>query len=511
MTTPSTETDATILQSMIADHEGWLIDRILLYARRQDYTRYTSTLREAWRQSIVGLSDSLSATLEKGISDLELVPETDDCGSDLTAFGVAEADLHRKRGVDLGMFLGLMKYYRQSYLDLIERKSPDRETRNRFALILRRCFDRIEIGFVTAWHTPHLNDQLADLQQANREMTNEKNKYLTIFESLQSPAAVLDEHGCLDTVNHAWSTLFGSVSTPGSDYYNDSQDTKTAQWLAPIIEQCVNGKEKETVLEQLLQTADGERFFSVKINRMLDVSEKFRGCVILLNDVTRQKRNESALRENTVWLTEMFNALEDAVFIATPRGRIVDSNTAAQRIFGYTASELKNQSTEVLHMDQVHYRAFIRHVRQAFIRGKNVAFEYMGRRKNGDAFPALINIALLRKADDTPMGIVCVLRDLTKLKEAEAAARKSDRLQGALELAGAVCHDMNQPLMALTGYTELLLMDCPEDAPHSELLNKMAKQVAKAGAITKKLMRVTRYETKTYLDQQIIDIEKASL
>jgi hypothetical protein len=54
-------------------------------------------------------------------------------------------------------------------------------------------------------------------------------------------------------------------------------------------------------------------------------------------------------------------------------------------------------------------------------------------------------------------------------------------------------------------------MDCPEDAPHSELLNKMAKQVAKAGAITKKLMRVTRYETKTYLDQQIIDIEKASL
>ena len=41
-------------------------------------------------------------------------------------------------------------------------------------------------------------------------------------------------------------------------------------------------------------------------------------------------------------------------------------------------------------------------------------------------------------------------------------------------------------------------------------LKKLSKQVAKVGQITKKLMHVTRYETKPYLDQQIIDIEKAS-
>ena len=77
-------------------------------------------------------------------------------------------------------------------------------------------------------------------------------------------------------------------------------------------------------------------------------------------------------------------------------------------------------------------------------------------------------------------------------------------------MAGAVCHDMNQPLMAIAGYAELLLMDCSENDPMADKLKKIAEQVAKMGDITQKLMRVTRYETKMYMDQQIIDINKSS-
>lgn len=107
----------------------------------------------------------------------------------------------------------------------------------------------------------------------------------------------------------------------------------------------------------------------------------------------------------------------------------------------------------------------------------------------------------LSKDTVVPMEIVNAL---------EAATRNSERLQGALELAGAVCHDMNQPLMAITGYAELIMMDCSKESPHFEKLKKIVDHVAKMGDITKKLMHVTRYETKVYLDKKIIDIDKAS-
>ena len=380
-------TDAAALHAIIADHEDWLIDRILFYANRQGYTRYTSTLREAWRQSIAGLSAPLLTALEKGIPDLQLGPDEDYTSDPLARFGIAEAERHRARGVDLGMFLGLMKYYRQSYRDLVERYTPDPASSTRLSPTLERFFDRIEIGLCTAWHAPDKNDQLADLQQANRSITNEKNKYLTIFESLQSPVAMLDQNNCIDTVNHAWAILFGGSSVPGADYYDKAPVNRPMAWLFEVIDRFVASGDADRTLEKRVETAIGSRYLSVKIKRMLDVSEKFSGCVIILDDVTQRRQASSALEETT---------------------------------------------------------------------------------------------------------------------------RNSERLQGALELAGAVCHDMNQPLMAITGYAELLMMDCPDDGPGVGKLKKIVEQVAKVGAITKKLMHVTRYETKTYMDQQIIDIDKSS-
>ena len=53
-------------------------------------------------------------------------------------------------------------------------------------------------------------------------------------------------------------------------------------------------------------------------------------------------------------------------------------------------------------------------------------------------------------------------------------------------------------------------MDCPDESPMADKLKKISEQVAKMGDITQKLMHVTRYETKMYMDQQIIDIDRAS-
>ena len=504
------QADAKTLHAIIADNEAWLIDRILFYAKRHGYTRYTSTLREAWRQSIAGLSASLIGALEKRLPAVELGSDEDYTDDPLTRFGIDAAKRHRERGVGLAMFLGLMKYYRQSYVDLVEQEPPDPADKRRLSFILGRFFDRIEIGLCSAWNATDSNAQIKDLQQANRTITNEKNKYLTIFESLQSPVAVLDEKSRIVTVNHAWAILFDESATPGAEYYADSRKTKSVGRFSEEIERFVSGGIDEQTIEKVVDTVMGQRHLSIKIKRMLDVSEKFSGCVIILDDVTQTKKAESALNETTIYLTEMFNALEEAVFIATLGGHVVDANAAAQRIFGYTKAELKDRTTELLHLDHDHFEAFTTHVQEVLAKGQTATFEYVGKRKSGEIFPAAVNIALMKREDDTPLGIVCVLRDITALKSAQEAARQSERIQGALELAGAVCHDLNQPLMALTGYAELILMDCPQDAPHYSKIKKIVENVAKMGAITKKLMNITYYETKTYLNRQIIDIEKAA-
>lgn len=86
---------------------------------------------------------------------------------------------------------------------------------------------------------------------------------------------------------------------------------------------------------------------------------------------------------------------------------------------------------------------------------------------------------------------------------------EKEKLQGVLEMAGAICHELNQPLMALSGYSELLLMDMPEDGFQHKSIKKIKAQVDRVGDITKKLMCITRYKTKNYLNKNIIDINAA--
>jgi len=116
----------------------------------------------------------------------------------------------------------------------------------------------------------------------------------------------------------------------------------------------------------------------------------------------------------------------------------------------------------------------------------------------------------LKKDDGTHLGIVSVLRDITQRKQAEETLRESERMQGVLEMAGAVCHEMNQPLMAIYGYLDLISMNIASDDPLFGKVSKIAEQSDRLGRITQKLMTITKYETKDYLQGKIIDIEKSS-
>jgi len=100
---------------------------------------------------------------------------------------------------------------------------------------------------------------------------------------------------------------------------------------------------------------------------------------------------------------------------------------------------------------------------------------------------------------------------MKKRRQLEEERLQRERLQGVIEMAGAACHELNQPLQALSGYSHLLLSDLPEDIPLFGEIKKIKEMVNQLGQITQKIMYITRYETKEYIEgSNIIDIDKAS-
>jgi len=96
-------------------------------------------------------------------------------------------------------------------------------------------------------------------------------------------------------------------------------------------------------------------------------------------------------------------------------------------------------------------------------------------------------------------------------KKMEKKLMEEEKLNGVLEMAGGICHELNQPMQVVSGYSELLLMDIEKDNSAYPYIKMIKEQTDEMGSITKKLMRITKYETRDYIEgSRIIDIDKAA-
>jgi PAS domain S-box-containing protein len=478
------------LAELVATHEDWLMEQVLDYAKRQGYTRYTSTLAEAWRISIAGISESLLVALKTKSGIPELLPDEDYANDPIALFGIVEAQKHRERGVSFGMFLGLMKYYQQSYIDLIQQAGFGIEEERQCLLFVDRFFDRIELGFCIEWNSLGDNRMIAELQSANRRMTNEKNKYLTIFESITDPVFLFDSDNRIENLNHAASELFLGDNVPGATYYNEHSYRTSLPFIADELTLLDHNGQRQIVFEKEAQTSKGFKHFLVKIEQMLDVSEKFGGKVVVLNDITERKLALEALRESEQRLTDIIDFLPDATFAIDQEGMVIAWNRAIEELTGVTKAEMIGKGnyaysvpfygeTKPILIDlvlKVHEEIDKQYY---FVSRKNdqlIAESFVPALKGGTGAFLWIISSPLYDCNGNVVGAIESIRDITKQRLFEDTLKKTNlqlkvatehakEMAANAELANAakseflanMSHEIRTPLNGVIGMTGMLL------------------------------------------------------
>ena len=97
-----------------------------------------------------------------------------------------------------------------------------------------------------------------------------------------------------------------------------------------------------------------------------------------------------------------------------------------------------------------------------------------------------------------------------RVVDLQAALLEKEKLQVIFEMTGAICHELTQPMQAISGNSELMLMNIQKDNPLYRNVKTIKDQIDRMGDITRKLKRVTRYKTKDYINSKIIDLDGAA-
>lgn len=143
--------------------------------------------------------------------------------------------------------------------------------------------------------------------------------------------------------------------------------------------------------------------------------------------------------------------------------------------------------------------------------GNTVSVQFTINSIGEESIPVEMNASYLDINDKGTIAIIGIIRDISERKRTEKEQMEREVLRSAVETAGAACHELNQPLQAITGYSELLLLQDDDQSPAKEYLKKINQEALRMGDITRKLHGITKYHNKPYGGvDYIMDLNKSS-
>jgi len=193
-----------------------------------------------------------------------------------------------------------------------------------------------------------------------------------------------------------------------------------------------------------------------------------------------------------------------AIFMLDPNGYVASWNPGAERIKGYTASEIIGQHFSKFYREEdiaTGHPAYELDV--ATLEGR---FEEEGIRvrKDGTEFWASVVITAVRDEDGTLVGFAKVTRDLTErrnaeLKALEDARRLAESVSANLAKSGfltAMSHELRTPLNAIGGYAELLSLGLggPITPEQQEYIERIRRSQQHLLGIISDLLNFSRIE-----------------
>lgn len=227
--------------------------------------------------------------------------------------------------------------------------------------------------------------------------------------------------------------------------------------------------------------------------------------------------SESAL------LRSILETVPDAMVVIDEGGVVQFFSSAAERLFGYTADEIRGQNVRMLMPPPYrdHHDGYLaRYRRTGERRIIGIGRIVVGQRKDGSTFPMELSVGEAHQAGQRLFtGFV---RDLTerqsterRLHELQYGLLHVSRVRSMGQMAAALAHELNQPLTATSNYIRaalrLLAVPEPDLERVRQAMNRAVEQTRRSGEIIRRLRAfVARGEVARQSESIVKLIEEAS-
>ncbi len=202
--------------------------------------------------------------------------------------------------------------------------------------------------------------------------------------------------------------------------------------------------------------------------------------------------NRMSIEKDRNLLAQALKNIHDGVAITDLEYKIIYTNQAFRKIFGYQTPELAGHPLN-LFFDVENMTTDINDIfTQTLTQGWQG--EVFCKRQDGSPFTGYLSTASIKDPQNNPTALIFIIRDISEYKTLQQQLQQAQKMEAVGRLAGGVAHDFNNLLTIINGYSQLLLAQVPPDAPFHTELKQIYAAGERASELTNQLLAFSRQQ-----------------
>ena len=235
-----------------------------------------------------------------------------------------------------------------------------------------------------------------------------------------------------------------------------------------------------------------------------DEAGRIKNTIVVMQDVTREKATEAALRQSEQRFRGSFDAAGHGMALASPDGRLMAVNPVLCTLLRSEEASLKRESLQDL-VDPADRPILLNNVGR-ILAGEleSAQMELRFPCSNGDFVWGLTSISIVRDTSGIVAHFVVQIVDLTLRRKTEERLKNARKMEAIGQLTGGIAHDFNNLLQVIIGNLQLVQDELSSDT--SQSCAQEALEAASRGVeLTKQLLAFSRRQS---LEPETVSINR---